>query len=176
MKQVIYKGIPLASATIIVAVPKPFRLSVSADPSWGKKIFLEARGRIEQSLTRDQAADLAQRLVQAGIILDDIQIKDDDADELCERAGVLQKANNYAWGDLQDALDTTVHALSSREASAINNKGAHEQIRHLVDVLGAAEVEKMIVETEGQHSIDEDRKQDALNQGLSEEEGEDHGE
>ena len=81
MKQVIYKGIPLASATITVAVPEPFRLSVSADPSWGKKIFLEEKsggpGMGDQGLTRDQAAELAQRLVQAGIILDDIELRDE---------------------------------------------------------------------------------------------------
>jgi hypothetical protein len=147
MKQVLYKGIPLASVSIVVAVPKPFLLSVSADPSWGKKIFLETSSQ-ESSLTRDQVADLAQALTKAGIIMDDIEIRDDGADALVERADALRDANEFAWDDLQDTLDGAVHDLASREASSTNNTGAEEQIRYLVDMLGAEEVEKMITDAE----------------------------
>ena len=85
-KRVCYKGIPLASVSIYVKAAGPFHLSVGAEPGWGKKIFLEPLSEPDVdghcgALTRDQAAELARRLVQAGIIMDDIEIRDVEEEE-----------------------------------------------------------------------------------------------
>jgi hypothetical protein len=148
-KRAFYKGVPLTSATLAVDVPRPFRLFVGVDPSWGKKIFLESsETRKKAGLTREEIIELAQRLHQAAEILDDIEISDGAVPELQLRVDRLQDKNGTAWADLQDMLDSAVHDLASREASAQNNAGADDQVEYLVMELGKDEVERMIVAAE----------------------------
>lgn len=182
MKRAIFKGVPLASVTIMVSVPRPFRLSVSADPSWGKKIFLEVDGKQgdERGLTKEEGLELAQRLTQAGNILDEIRIEDDGRADLLTRIGIIMADAGRAESRLQDLFDDTVHDLAGRQASAINNEGLEEQCEHLLAELGGDEVEKMIAEAEGFLPIpeadmtdpDEIKRLDALDCGLSDEQPE----
>lgn len=172
MKRVLFKGVPLASATVSVAVPKPWRLSVSADPSWGVKIFVD--GRDNGGLSLEDAEKLSMAFASAVTIAEEMEIIDDELPGLLTRVGLVMADGGMADAHLQDTFDEAVHELASKEASALNNMGVDEQCEYLVRELGAAEVSRMIADAEEKlgretpfGSPAETERLDALDRGLS---------
>jgi hypothetical protein len=138
VKRVIYKGTPLASAVIIVAA-EAASVTVHADPSVGKKVYLDG---LKEGLTKDQATELARRLVQATSIMDDLVIEDDGLGDLQDRLARIRETD--AESRLQDEFDSLVHDIASRQGSDINNRGLDDQMEFLVDQLGSEKVSEVL--------------------------------
>lgn len=149
VKRVIYKGTPLASAAIVVAADA-MNLTVHADPSVGKRVYLED---VRDGLTREQATELARRLVQATSIMDEMIIEDDGLNDLEDRLAEIRDWSESAEARLQETLDEIVHDVASRQGSDINNRGMEGQLAFLVDQLGSEKVGEILdrVEKEEAH-------------------------
>lgn len=146
VKRVIYKGTPLASAAITVAADA-MNLTVHADPSIGKKIYLPVDGA-KGGLTREQATELARRLVQATSIMDELVIEDDGLATLQDRLAGIRDTSAIVEAELQEEFDIIVHDVASRHGSDVNNQGLDGQLEFLVNQLGSEEVSKILARFE----------------------------
>jgi hypothetical protein len=158
MKRVIYKGVPMSSASVVLEPVGDILITIGASTMYGVKVFLTIKNNAD--MAPEEAGILADRLRDAARIANELfQVEEDGMDAVRDRMARVFAFGGKAAARLKENFDQAVRSIANMRIYAINAPQGMDGLRAQADMIaediGMERLDEILADAEALMLIEE---------------------